>query len=166
MASCGSPVAQAQPRAPSVTWFQALQPMALLLFRGHRDVFVMLELLSGYVHLTIRVHRKSQLVLPFSRHTSYGEWHAMEVTFAETVALALLDNSGCHHSPFSIQKSSVCALRNSFLGGNRWDQPAMALPHVTPPTCHQPPLCGLSPRHSNCLNLHYPGEHSMPGRAV
>uniref|UniRef100_A0A8C0C8X3 Protein crumbs homolog 1 n=1 Tax=Balaenoptera musculus TaxID=9771 RepID=A0A8C0C8X3_BALMU len=102
--------------------FQTVQPVALLLFRGDRDVFVILELLSGYVHLSIQVRDQPEVVLFISHSTSDGEWHAVEVTFAEAVTLALLDESCLGTcitrapSPFG-SDGSTCALQNSFLGG-------------------------------------------------
>ncbi|XP_004285134.2 protein crumbs homolog 1 isoform X1 [Orcinus orca] len=102
--------------------FQTVQPVALLLFRGDRDVFVVLELLSGYVHLSVQVRDQPKVVLFISHSTSDGEWHAVEVTFAEAVTLALLDESCLGTcitrapSPFG-SDGSTCALQNSFLGG-------------------------------------------------
>ncbi|XP_057585759.1 protein crumbs homolog 1 isoform X3 [Hippopotamus amphibius kiboko] len=102
--------------------FQTVQPMALLLFRGDRDVFVMLEVLSSHVHLSVQVSDQPKVVLAITHNTSDGEWHAVEVTFAEAVTLALLDDSctgpclTSAPSPFE-RDGSVCALQNSFLGG-------------------------------------------------
>uniref|UniRef100_F7IHI1 Protein crumbs homolog 1 n=1 Tax=Callithrix jacchus TaxID=9483 RepID=F7IHI1_CALJA len=102
--------------------FQTVQPMALLLFRGNRDVFLKLELLSGYVHLSIQVDQQPKVLLYISHNTSDGEWHFVEVIFAEAVTLTLIDNS-CKEkcitkaaSPFESDQS-VCAFQNSFLGG-------------------------------------------------
>ncbi|KAB1258545.1 Protein crumbs-like protein 1 [Camelus dromedarius] len=102
--------------------FQTIQPTALLLFRGDRDRSMMLELLSGYVHLSVQVSNQSEVVLLVSHDTSDGEWHSVEVTFAEAVTLALLDPS-CRGtcitrapSPFE-RDGSTCAFQNSFLGG-------------------------------------------------
>ncbi|KAL4673880.1 hypothetical protein H8959_017814, partial [Pygathrix nigripes] len=58
--------------------FQTVQPMALLLFRGNRDVFVKLELLSGYIHLSIQVNNQPKVLLYISHNTSDGEWHFVE----------------------------------------------------------------------------------------
>uniref|UniRef100_A0A8I3W4F5 Protein crumbs homolog 1 n=1 Tax=Callithrix jacchus TaxID=9483 RepID=A0A8I3W4F5_CALJA len=58
--------------------FQTVQPMALLLFRGNRDVFLKLELLSGYVHLSIQVDQQPKVLLYISHNTSDGEWHFVE----------------------------------------------------------------------------------------
>ncbi|XP_072804858.1 protein crumbs homolog 1 isoform X1 [Vicugna pacos] len=102
--------------------FQTVQPTALLLFRGDRDGSMTLELLSGYVHLSVQVSNQSEVVLLVSHDTSDGEWHSVEVTFAEAVTLALLDPS-CRGtcitrapSPFG-RGGSTCAFQNSFLGG-------------------------------------------------
>ncbi|XP_058556115.1 protein crumbs homolog 1 isoform X1 [Neofelis nebulosa] len=102
--------------------FQTVQPMALLLFRGNGDMFIMLELLSGYVHLSIQANNQSKVLLYISHNTSDGEWHSVEVMFAEAVTLTLLDNS-CKEkciskapSPFE-NDQSTCAFQNSFLGG-------------------------------------------------
>lgn len=102
--------------------FQTVQPMALLLFRGNRDMFIMLELLSGYIHLSIQVNNQSKVLLYISHNMSDGEWHSVEVMFAEAVTLTLLDNS-CKEkcimkapSPFESDQS-ICAFQNAFLGG-------------------------------------------------
>ncbi|XP_033051905.1 protein crumbs homolog 1 isoform X3 [Trachypithecus francoisi] len=102
--------------------FQTVQPMALLLFRGNRDVFVKLELLSGYIHLSIQVNNQPKVLLYISHNTSDGEWHFMEVIFAEAVTLTLMDDS-CKEKCISKAPSplesdqSICAFQNSFLGG-------------------------------------------------
>ncbi|XP_003944187.2 protein crumbs homolog 1 isoform X1 [Saimiri boliviensis] len=102
--------------------FQTVQPMALLLFRGNREVFVKLELLSGYIHLSIQVNNQPKVLLYLSHNTSDGEWHFVEVIFAEAVTLTLIDDS-CKEkcitkapSPFESDQS-ICAFQNSFLGG-------------------------------------------------
>uniref|UniRef100_A0A4W2I6P4 Protein crumbs homolog 1 n=1 Tax=Bos indicus x Bos taurus TaxID=30522 RepID=A0A4W2I6P4_BOBOX len=103
--------------------FQTVQPAALLLFRGDRDVFVMLEVLAGFVHLTVQVSDQPKVVLLIPHDTSDGGWHAVEATFAEAVTLALRDDScmgtcvARAPSPFESDGSSACALQNSFLGG-------------------------------------------------
>uniref|UniRef100_A0A8C9IWM4 Protein crumbs homolog 1 n=1 Tax=Piliocolobus tephrosceles TaxID=591936 RepID=A0A8C9IWM4_9PRIM len=102
--------------------FQTVQPMALLLFRGNRDVFVKLELLSGYIHLSIQVNNQPKVLLYISHNTSDGEWHFVEVIFAEAVTLTLMDDS-CKEKCISKAPSplesyqSICAFQNSFLGG-------------------------------------------------
>ncbi|XP_011891755.1 PREDICTED: protein crumbs homolog 1 isoform X6 [Cercocebus atys] len=102
--------------------FQTVQPMALLLFRGNRDVFVKLELLSGYIHLSIQVNNQPKVLLYISHNTSDGEWHFVEVIFAEAVTLTLIDDS-CKEKCISKAPSplesdpSICAFQNSFLGG-------------------------------------------------
>nr|XP_055175399.1 protein crumbs homolog 1 isoform X2 [Nyctereutes procyonoides] len=102
--------------------FLTVQPMALLLFRGNRAMFIMLELRGGYVHLSIQVNNQSKVLLYISHDTSDGAWHSVEVTFAEAVTLTLLDNT-CKEkcitrapSPFESHRS-ICAFQNSFLGG-------------------------------------------------
>uniref|UniRef100_A0A4W2EG58 Protein crumbs homolog 1 n=1 Tax=Bos indicus x Bos taurus TaxID=30522 RepID=A0A4W2EG58_BOBOX len=103
--------------------FQTVQPAALLLFRGDRDAFVMLEVLAGFVHLTVQVSDRPKVVLLIPHDTSDGGWHAVEATFAEAVTLALRDDScmgtcvARAPSPFESDGSSACALQNSFLGG-------------------------------------------------
>uniref|UniRef100_A0A2K5TN48 Protein crumbs homolog 1 n=1 Tax=Macaca fascicularis TaxID=9541 RepID=A0A2K5TN48_MACFA len=102
--------------------FQTVQPVALLLFRGNRDVFVKLELLSGYIHLSIQVNSQPKVLLYISHNTSDGEWHFVEVIFAEAVTLTLIDDS-CKEKCISKAPSplesdqSICAFQNSFLGG-------------------------------------------------
>ncbi|XP_004028145.3 protein crumbs homolog 1 isoform X4 [Gorilla gorilla gorilla] len=102
--------------------FQTVQPMALLLFRSNRDVFVKLELLSGYIHLSIQVNNQSKVLLFISHNTSDGEWHFVEVIFAEAVTLTLIDDS-CKEkciakAPSPLESDqSICAFQNSFLGG-------------------------------------------------
>ncbi|XP_027801473.2 protein crumbs homolog 1 isoform X3 [Marmota flaviventris] len=102
--------------------FQTVQPTALLLFQGNRDTFVKMELLSGYIHLSIQVHYQSKVLLYISHNTSDGEWHSVEVIFAETVTLTLASSSCTEKciakapSPFE-RTQSICAFQNSFLGG-------------------------------------------------
>ncbi|PNJ50113.1 CRB1 isoform 8 [Pongo abelii] len=102
--------------------FQTVQPMALLLFRSNRDVFVKLELLSGYIHLSIQVNNQSKVLLYISHDTSDGEWHFVEVIFAKAVTLTLIDDS-CKEkciakAPSPLESDqSICAFQNSFLGG-------------------------------------------------
>lgn len=103
--------------------FQTVQPAALLLFRGDRDAFVMLEVLAGFVHLTLQVGDRPKVVLLIPQDTSDGGWHAVEATFAEAVTLTLGDDAcsgaciASAPSPFERDGSSACALQNSFLGG-------------------------------------------------
>nr|XP_020029688.1 protein crumbs homolog 1-like [Castor canadensis] len=101
--------------------FLTVQSNTLLLFQGHRDMSVKLELLGGYVHLSIQVQNQSKVLLHVPHNTSDGEWHSVEVTFAEAVTLSLIDDS-CKEkcitkaSPFKSHQST-CAFPNSFLGG-------------------------------------------------
>lgn len=103
--------------------FQTVQPAALLLFRGDQDAFMMLEVLAGFVHLTVQVGSRPKVVLLIPHDTSDGGWHTVEATFAEAVTLALRDDSctgtciARAPSPFESAGSSACALQNSFLGG-------------------------------------------------
>ncbi|XP_052055877.1 protein crumbs homolog 1 [Apodemus sylvaticus] len=102
--------------------FQTVQPNALLLIRGNKDMSVKLELLNGCVHLSIEVWNQSKVLLYISHNTSDGEWHFVEVTFAETITLALVGSS-CKEkcttksSVPAENRQSICALKNSFLGG-------------------------------------------------
>lgn len=83
----------------------------------------MLEVLAGFVHLTVQVSDRPKVVLLIPHDTSDGGWHAVEATFAEAVTLALRDDScmgtcvARAPSPFESDGSSACALQNSFLGG-------------------------------------------------
>nr|XP_034368785.1 protein crumbs homolog 1 [Arvicanthis niloticus] len=102
--------------------FQTVQPNALLLVRGNRDLSMKLELLNGCVHLSIEVWNQPKVLLSVSHNTSDGEWHLVEVTFAETITLALIGSS-CKEkcttkSSVPVEnRQSICALQNSFLGG-------------------------------------------------
>lgn len=102
--------------------FQTVQPTALLLVRAREGAFIKLELLSGDLHLVVQVGNTSRAHLSISRNTSDGEWHSVEVTFAEAVTLALLDGPCAGKcvttapSPFEGHQSA-CAFRDSFLGG-------------------------------------------------
>ncbi|XP_077012905.1 protein crumbs homolog 1 [Tamandua tetradactyla] len=102
--------------------FQTVQPVALLLFQGDRDMFVKVELLNGHVHLSVQVSNQSKVHLYISHHTSDGEWHSVEVTFAEVVTLTLLDHTCSEKcitkAPFPFESDqSICASQNSFFGG-------------------------------------------------
>ncbi|KAG8515117.1 Protein crumbs-1 [Galemys pyrenaicus] len=114
MASWGSQVAHSQTRT--------VQPVALLLFRGDRDMFIMLELFSGHIHLSIQVNNKSKVLLYIPHNTSNGEWHSVEVTFVEALTLPLLNSSCVENctakapSPFEHDRL-MCASQSSLLGG-------------------------------------------------
>ena len=103
--------------------FQTVQPAALLLFGGDWDAFVMLEVLAGFVHLTLQVSERPKVVLLIPQDTSDGGWHASEATFAAAVTLALGGDActgagiASAPSPFERGGSSACALQNAFLGG-------------------------------------------------
>lgn len=79
-------------------------------------------MLDGCVHLSVEVWNQSKVLLYISHNTSDGEWHLVEVTFTETITLAL-NGSSCKEkcttkSSVSIENhQSICALQNSFLGG-------------------------------------------------
>uniref|UniRef100_A0A8C5KWU8 Protein crumbs homolog 1 n=1 Tax=Jaculus jaculus TaxID=51337 RepID=A0A8C5KWU8_JACJA len=102
--------------------FQTVQHNTLLLFQGNKDMSVKLELLSGCIHLTIQVHNQSRVLLYVSHNTSDGEWHSVEVMFAEAVTLTLTDSS-CKErcsmkAPSPVESDhTLCAFQNSFLGG-------------------------------------------------
>uniref|UniRef100_A0A0G2JDY0 Protein crumbs homolog 1 n=4 Tax=Mus musculus TaxID=10090 RepID=A0A0G2JDY0_MOUSE len=102
--------------------FHTVQPNALLLIRGNKDVSMKLELLNGCVHLSIEVWNQLKVLLSISHNTSDGEWHFVEVTIAETLTLALVGGS-CKEkcttkSSVPVENhQSICALQDSFLGG-------------------------------------------------
>ncbi|ERE74297.1 putative crumbs [Cricetulus griseus] len=102
--------------------FQTVQPNSLLLFRGNRDMSMKLELLNGCVHLSIQVKNQSNVLLYISHNTSNGEWHLVEVIFAETIMLTLIGSS-CKgkcttKTSFPVENQpSLCAFQNTFLGG-------------------------------------------------
>ncbi|XP_036057863.1 protein crumbs homolog 1 [Onychomys torridus] len=102
--------------------FQTVQLNTLLLFRGNRDMSMKLELLNGCVHLSIQVQNQSKVLLYISQNTSDGEWHLVEVTFAEITTLTLIGSS-CKgkcttKTSFPVENHpSICASQNSFLGG-------------------------------------------------
>ncbi|XP_004625362.1 protein crumbs homolog 1 isoform X1 [Octodon degus] len=102
--------------------FQTVQPTALLFFQGNRDLFAKLELLRGYIHLSMQVRNQSRVLLHVFHDASDGQWHSVEVVFAEAVTLSLTDNS-CKEkcitrapSPFESNRS-ICAFQHTFLGG-------------------------------------------------
>uniref|UniRef100_A0A8C6RW75 Crumbs family member 1, photoreceptor morphogenesis associated n=1 Tax=Nannospalax galili TaxID=1026970 RepID=A0A8C6RW75_NANGA len=101
--------------------FQTVQSNALLFFQGNRDMSLKLELLSGCVHLAIQVQNQSMVLLSIAHNTSDGEWHSVEVTFAEAVVLTLTDCSceeKCTTEASLVETHpSMCAFQNSFLGG-------------------------------------------------
>ncbi|KAJ1074681.1 hypothetical protein K5549_001376 [Capra hircus] len=82
--------------------FQTVQPAALLLFRGDQDAFMMLEVLAGFVHLTVQVGNRPKVVLLIPHDTSDGGWHTVEATFAEAVTLALRDDSCTGHASLGL----------------------------------------------------------------
>ncbi|XP_040841130.1 protein crumbs homolog 1 [Ochotona curzoniae] len=102
--------------------FQTVQLMTILLLQGNKDMFALLELLNGFLHLLVQVRHESRVLLYVACNTSDGAWHSVEVTFAENVTLTLMEDScedGCvatAPSPFQ-RDQSICASHNSFLGG-------------------------------------------------
>uniref|UniRef100_A0A8C9EZA8 Crumbs cell polarity complex component 1 n=1 Tax=Pavo cristatus TaxID=9049 RepID=A0A8C9EZA8_PAVCR len=81
--------------------FQTVQPTAFLFYRGEKDTFVKLELLNGYLHLSVQVKNQPRALLHISHNVSDGEWHSVEVTLARAVTLNLLDSS-CAESSLTI----------------------------------------------------------------
>jgi len=102
--------------------FQTVQPTALLFYRGEKNTFAKLELLNGYLHLSVQVDNQLQALLHVSHNVSDGEWHSVEVTLARAVTLNLLDSS-CVESCLSktsavIENDHVMlAFQSTFLGG-------------------------------------------------
>nr|AAQ06606.1 crumbs-like protein 2 [Mus musculus] len=102
--------------------FHTVQPNALLLIRGNKDVSMKLEWLNGGVHLSMEVWNQLKVLLSISHNTSDGEWHFVEVPIAETLTLALVGGS-CKEkcatkSSVPVENhQSICALQDSFLGG-------------------------------------------------
>lgn len=101
--------------------FQTVQPTTLLFHRGEKDTFVKLELLNGYLHLSVQVKNQPRALLHISHNVSDGEWHSVEVTLARAVTLNLLDSS-CAES--CVNKTSAMidndhvrlAFQSTFLG--------------------------------------------------
>ncbi|KAM8816563.1 LOW QUALITY PROTEIN: protein crumbs homolog 1 [Rhynchonycteris naso] len=151
--------------------FQTVQTVALLLFRGHRDMFMMLELLGGHVHLTVQANDKSKVLLSVPRNTGDGEWHSVEARFAEMVTLTLLDSS-CTGTclvavPSPLERHrSMCAVQNSFLGGLPEGRTSDG---VAPPDVYNLPS---TPPFAGCLqDIHIDStlitlEHRSPGSSV
>nr|XP_047923095.1 protein crumbs homolog 1 isoform X4 [Anser cygnoides] len=101
--------------------FQTVQPTTFLFHRGEKDTFVKLELLNGYLHLSVQVKNQPRALLHISHNVSDGEWHSVEVTLARAVTLNLLDSS-CAES--CVNKTSAMidndhvrlAFQSTFLG--------------------------------------------------
>ncbi|KAK7810797.1 hypothetical protein U0070_009502 [Myodes glareolus] len=111
-----------QPECNISLRFQTVQPNTLLLFRGNMDMSMKLELLNGRVHLSVQVQNQTKVLLYISHNTSDGEWHLVEVMFAETITLALIGSSckGKCTTKTSFpgeNHRSLCAFQNAFLGG-------------------------------------------------
>ncbi|XP_053104712.1 protein crumbs homolog 1 isoform X2 [Hemicordylus capensis] len=102
--------------------FLTVQPTAFIFYRGDKDTFVKLELLNGYLHLSMQVNNQSKAFLNIAHNVSDGEWHSVEVTIARAVTLKLLDSS-CIDSCLSKTTATVnssqpmVAFQSTFLGG-------------------------------------------------
>ncbi|XP_029474468.1 protein crumbs homolog 1 isoform X2 [Rhinatrema bivittatum] len=102
--------------------FQTVQPTTLIFHRGNKDTFVELELLNGYLYLSLHINNQSKALLHVSSNVSDGEWHSVEVTLARAVSLKLLDSScveKCVNSTTATIRSNQLALafQSTFLGG-------------------------------------------------
>ncbi|XP_040421444.1 protein crumbs homolog 1 isoform X3 [Cygnus olor] len=101
--------------------FQTVQPTTFLFHRGEKDTFVKLELLNGYLHLSVQVKNQPRALLHISHNVSDGEWHSVEVTLARAVTLNLLDSS-CAESCVNKTSSMIdndhvrLAFQSTFLG--------------------------------------------------
>lgn len=102
--------------------FLTVQPTAFVFYRGDKDTFVKLDLLNGYLHLSVQVNNQSKAFLHLAHNVSDGEWHSVEVTIARAVTLKLLDSS-CIESCLSKTAATIdssrpmFALQSTFLGG-------------------------------------------------
>ncbi|XP_075365269.1 protein crumbs homolog 1 [Mycteria americana] len=102
--------------------FQTVQPTAFLFYRGEKKTFAKLELLNGYLHLSVQVNNQPQALLHISHNVSDGEWHSVEVTLARAVTLNLLDSS-CVESCLNKTSAMIdndhvmLAFQSTFLGG-------------------------------------------------
>ncbi|XP_030350666.1 protein crumbs homolog 1 isoform X4 [Strigops habroptila] len=102
--------------------FQTVQPTAFLFYRGEKSTFAKLELLNGYLHLSVQVNNKPQALLHISHNVSDGEWHSVEVTLARAVTLNLLDSScveSCLNKTSAVIDNDhmMLAFQSTFLGG-------------------------------------------------
>nr|XP_008118198.1 PREDICTED: protein crumbs homolog 1 [Anolis carolinensis] len=124
--------------------FLTVQPTACIFFRGDKDVFVKLEILNGYLHLSIQINNQSKAILHVAHNVSDGEWHLVEVTIARKVTLKLLDKfctDSClseSETPIDCQQTTF-AFQSTFLGGlpkgNRSNDflPSISNMHPAPP---------------------------------
>lgn len=102
--------------------FLTVQPTAFIFCRGDKETFVKLEILNGYLHLSIQVNNQSKALLYIAHNVSDGEWHSVETTIAGAVTLKLLDSS-CPESCLSKTSASIdsdqlmFAFQSTFLGG-------------------------------------------------
>ncbi|KAM4659927.1 protein crumbs homolog 1 [Amazona ochrocephala] len=102
--------------------FQTVQPTAFLFHRGEKNTFAKLELLDGYLHLSVQVNNKPQALLHISHNVSDGEWHSVEVTLARAITLNLLDSScveSCLNKTSAVigNDHMMVAFQSTFLGG-------------------------------------------------
>ncbi|XP_030062607.1 protein crumbs homolog 1 [Microcaecilia unicolor] len=102
--------------------FQTVQPTTLLFHRGNKDTFMELELLNGYLYLSLCINNQSKMLLHVSPNVSDGEWHSVEVTLARAVSLKLLDSScveKCVNTTTATVSSNQLALafQSTLLGG-------------------------------------------------
>lgn len=102
--------------------FQTVQPTAFLFHRGEKNTFAKLELLNGYLHLSVQVNNQPQALLHIPHNVSDGEWHSVEVTLSRAVILNLLDSS-CVESCLNKTSAKIdneqvmFAFQSTFLGG-------------------------------------------------
>ncbi|KAJ7332389.1 hypothetical protein JRQ81_014569 [Phrynocephalus forsythii] len=108
--------------------FLTAQPTTLIFYRGDKDTFMKLELLNGYLHLSMQINNKSKAFLHIPHNVSDGEWHSVEVIIARMVTLKLLDSScmeSClHETTATIDRNqTLFAFQSTFFGslpvGNR-----------------------------------------------
>ncbi|XP_053247460.1 protein crumbs homolog 1 [Podarcis raffonei] len=103
--------------------FLTIQPTTFLFHRGDKSTFVKLELLNGYLHLSMQVNNnQSKAFLHIAQNVSDGEWHSVEVTIARAVTLKLLDSS-CIEPCLSKATATIDSdqpmftFQSTFLGG-------------------------------------------------
>lgn len=99
-----------------------VQSTALVFYRGDENTFVKLDLLNGYLYLSVQVNNQSKAFLHLAHNVSDGEWHSVEVTIARAVTLQLLDSScieSCLGKTAATIDSSqpIFAFQSTFLGG-------------------------------------------------
>nr|XP_020640280.1 protein crumbs homolog 1 [Pogona vitticeps] len=102
--------------------FLTVQPTTLIFYRGNKDTFMKLELLNGYLHLSMQMNNKSKAFLHIPHNVSDSEWHSVEVIIARTVTLKLAESScteSCLHETTTTIDSNqtIFAFQSTFLGG-------------------------------------------------